>query len=161
MQLPRPESERKLRSRLQYHVCTDLLHRRPGDEVLPPRLHVRVQVDERHSNVCLHEVVCVREVGEVREAEEIAGEVLALGQAFLVDLQHFLEFVQALIHDLLVGLHAEPRREHDALVDDGRDGREVVVRLHFRPHVYHRGLRVAFSQQIDVAGLAVFAEHVL
>ena len=137
----------------EHHTVADLLHRRPCHQAPPPRLHAGVRVEER----CMrrrHEVEGVREVVEVREAEEVSSEieVLVLRQVRLVDIEHLLELLQALLHDLLVGRGAEPGRVHDALVEDGRDGGQVGVRLNLRPHVHHRGfLWVACSQQVDLS----------
>ena len=101
-----------------------------------------------------HEVEGVWEMVEVGEAEEVSSEieVIVLGQVRLVDIEHLLELLQTLLHHLLVRRGAEPRRVHDALVEDGRNGRQVGVCLNLRPRVHQRGfLQVAFSQQVDLS----------
>jgi hypothetical protein len=107
---------------LDLHMGADLLQRRPLHNPLPPRFDVRVHVEDRRMRR-RHDVEGKGEVVEVRKAEKVPGEVIALGQACLIDIEHLLELLQALVHDLLVRRGAEPCRVHDALVEDGRHGR--------------------------------------
>jgi hypothetical protein len=133
------------------HACADLLDRRPRDQALPPRLDARVRVE--HGRVRRrHEVEGEREVVQVGEAEEIAAQVPVLRQTRLVDLEHLLQLLQALVHGLLVGGGAAHDGEDDALEHDRRQGGVVLLRFDLRPDVHH-GCRfdVALPQEIDLA----------
>jgi len=130
------------------HGGAELLHGGPGQEPLPPRLDVRVRVEERRVRR-RHEVEGVREVVQVREADEVPRQIRVLAQARLVDVQHLPQLLQALVHHPLVGGDPAHGRVDEALVDDRRQRRVVLVRLHFRPHVHHgRLLEVAFAQEV-------------
>lgn len=108
-----------------------------------------------------HEVEGVGEMVEVREADEVPRQVLVLGEVRLVDLEHLLQLLQALVHDLLVGRDAAHHRVDEALVHDGRQGWVVGVCVDFGPDVHHRRFfQVALAKQVDFVRL-VFAEHVL
>ncbi|BAS72168.1 Os01g0369800, partial [Oryza sativa Japonica Group] len=117
------------------HAGHHLLHRRPGQQRLPPRLHVRVRVD--HAGVLRrHEVAHVGEVAEVREADAVAGEVPGARQPRLVHPEHLLQLPDALVHDALVAVAALELVD-DAVPQDGPHGGLVLVGFHVQPHVHH------------------------
>lgn len=97
-----------------------LLGSRASKEVSDPCLDVRAGVEDGSSVGNLDEVVSVGDVGQISEAEEIASQVLALGQSLLVHIQNSLELGHLLGHDTMVAGQAELGIE-EQIVDDFRD----------------------------------------
>lgn len=74
----------------------------------------------------VHQQVRVREVGQIRHAEEIACQVLALGQLSFVNIQNLLQLSHLLVHDGFITLQPEHRTEYN-LEDNTGHGRVVVL----------------------------------
>ncbi|BAS72046.1 Os01g0353501, partial [Oryza sativa Japonica Group] len=144
-----------------------LLHRRPRQQRLPPRLHARVLA--QHAAVLRRcEVVHQRDVAEVGEADAVAaaaaGEVAVPAgrrrrQPRLVHLQHRPQLLHALVHDALVAHQADVLVD-EAVPHDGLHGGLVLVGLHLQPHVHHCRLlhAAAFAEPQELR--LVLAENV-
>jgi len=92
------------------------------------------------------EVKSVRNVREISQAEEIACQVLVLGQMCFIDVQNLLQFLYLLLDNCLVALPAMHWSEHQ-LVHDGRYGGIVVLRFNLQPLIDQRLVLGCLSEQ--------------